>query len=204
LILILVSLIGSRAGFVIRNLDYFLIYPGKIPQFWLGGLTWSGALMGAVVALIGIHLIWKNPLGDLLDSYLPLIGAVSTAIWITSWWTGTGYGPETSAWFGISVQDMFGITAARWPFPVLGALLSAGWIAAAIFFPFKRGQKAGLRGLMGLVGLLAIELIFSFFMADPAPLWWGLRRESWIVMIMILLAAGGIYFLGKKDERGRT
>ena len=198
--LILIGLIGARAGFVIRNLDYFLIYPWKMPQLWLGGLTWPGALLGAAAALIGIYLIWKTPLTELLDSYLPLLGVVSTAIWITSWWTGSGYGPETSGWFGIPVQDLFGATAQRWPFPILGAVFSAGWTAAVILFPLKRDRKAGMRGLMGLLGLLVVEFLLSLFMADPAPIWWGFRRESWIAMILSLLTAGGLYLINAKDS----
>ncbi|NQS90980.1 MAG: prolipoprotein diacylglyceryl transferase, partial [Chloroflexi bacterium] len=45
-----ISLIGARIGFVIRNLTYFLKHVGEMPQFWLGGLSWPGALIGAVLA----------------------------------------------------------------------------------------------------------------------------------------------------------
>jgi prolipoprotein diacylglyceryltransferase len=202
--LILFSLIGSRIGYLARNLEYFLDHPGEIPQFWLGGLTWPGALIGGLIALVGVHLIWKEPFGELLDTYLPLMGILSTSIWLTSWWAGTGYGPETGAWFGIPVQDLFGQPANRWPFPVLGALLSAGWIAGVIFFPLKRGRKPGFRGLAGLLGLMVVVTVFSFFTVDPAPVLWGLRRVSWIGIFFVVITASGIYLLEKKEENGRT
>ena len=96
--IIVVSLISARVGFVLRNLSYFLEYPGQIPQFWLGGLSWPGALIGAVLGLVGIHLIWKESLGELADLYLPLLGVMSVGIWLLTWWSGIGFGPEVGAW----------------------------------------------------------------------------------------------------------
>ena len=202
--MIMISLLGSRIGYLIRNLDYFLDHPGEMPQFWLGGLSWPGALIGGLIALVGIHLIWKEPLGELIDIYLPLMGLVSASIWLTSWWTGTGYGPETAAWFGIPVEDIFGQISRRWPLPIVGALFSAGWIAGVIFFPLKRGRKPGFRGLAGLLGIVLIATVISFIAVDPAPVLWGLRRESWIGILLSLIAVGGIYLLDRKEDNDRT
>ena len=204
LVMIIISLVGSRIGYLIRNLDYFLDHPVEMPQFWLGGLSWPGALVGWLVALVSIHLIWKEPFGELIDTYLPLMGLVSASIWLTSWWTGTGYGPETGAWFGIPVNDLFGETSHRWPLPIIGALLSTGWIAGVIFFPLRRGRKPGFRGMAGLLGLVFIVTVLSFIAVDPSPVLWGLRRESWIGIFFTLITAGGLYLLDKKGENGRT
>ncbi len=202
--LLLIALIGARAGFVIRNLSYFADHPWQMPQFWLGGLVWPGALLAGGLALVGISLIWKEPLGELADSYLPLLGIVTASLWITSWWAGAGYGPETGAWFGIPVRDLFGVTASRWPFPILGALSSAGWAVGAVFFPIKRGSPSGYRALIGLSGLVVIRLVFSLLMADPAPVLWGLRRESWFSIGLVVLLAAGIYLLDRKEKNERA
>jgi len=184
---LLISLLGARIGFVLRNLSFFMDQPGKIPQFWLGGLTWPGAFIGAGLALLGIHLIWKENLGDLADLYLPLLGVMAFGLWLISWGTRSAYGPVTDAWFGIKVQDIFGVAQKRWPLPILGAVLSGGWIAGAILFPIKRHRSAGYRALIGSTGLIVINGLISFIKLDPAPVLWGFRWESWFSLIVLII-----------------
>lgn len=162
-----------------------------MPQIWLGGLSWPGALMGAGAALVGIHLIWKEPLGELADSYLPLVGTVAAAIWMAGWGAGVGYGPRTSAWFGIPVRDLFGVVENRWPLPILGAVLSAGWITGLILLPLKQWNvKPGWRAVFGFMGIVVINGIISIFRVDPAPLLWGLRGETWFSIALMVCIAG--------------
>ncbi|MCD6425519.1 MAG: prolipoprotein diacylglyceryl transferase [Anaerolineales bacterium] len=198
--IILTSLLGARVGFVLRNLVYFLEHPGQMPQFWLGGLSWPGALIGAGLAVVGIHLIWKEPLGELADQYLPLLGMMAFGTWLVSWGTGIGYGPEVEAWYGILVQDLYGLSLKRWPLPILGALLSGGWTAGVILFPIKRQRDHGFRALTGTAGLLAINGVISFFKIDPVPVLWGLRWESWFSLISLAIIM--IYlFMARTDEK---
>jgi len=197
--LIFISLLGARTGFVLRNLAYFLEYPGQMPQFWLGGLSWPGALIGAGLAVVGIHLIWKEPLGELADQYLPLMGVMAFGIWLMSWGTGIGYGPEVEAWYGITVLDIYGYSLVRWPLPILGALLSGGWIAGVILFPIKRQRDPGFRALIGMAGITAINGLISFFKVDPAPVLWGLRWESWF-SIVTLIGIMTYFFITRKNE----
>jgi len=201
--IIFISLLGARIGFVFRNLTYFLTHAIEIPQFWLGGLSWPGALIGAVLALVGVHLIWKEPLGELADGYLPLLGLIATGIWLAGWGTGTGYGPQTKAWFGILVQDSFGLISKRWPMPILGAFLSTLWITGVILFPLKRTRKPGFRSMLGIVGLVSINGLISFFRVNPAPVLWGLRWESWISLVIVVLVVI-IYLVVRKIEKNEN
>lgn len=198
IILTLAILIGSRLSFVAKNFSYFQDYPLELPQFWLGGLSWPGGLLGAVVGMVLVHLIWKEPWGELIDGYLAFFGLLAVGIWLAGWGVQAGYGPVTESWFGVPVKDFFGLVKLRWPLPILGAVLSAGWTAGAIFYPLKRGVNPGFRGLLGATGLIAINGILSFFRVDPAPSLWGLRYESWISLL--LLAAALIYFYLTKQK----
>jgi len=198
--IILISLLSARAGFVFRNLAYFLDHPGQIPQFWLGGLSWPGALIGAGLAMGGIHLIWKEPLGEMADQYLPLLGVMAFGAWLSSWGTGIGYGPEVEAWYGIPVQDLYGFALKRWPLPILGALLCGGWTAGVILFPINRHRDPGFRALIGTTGIVAINGVISFLKVDPAPVLWGLRWESWFSLIFLAIMM--IYFfITRIDEK---
>ena len=193
------SLIGARIGFVLRNFSYFKINSVEIPQLWLGGLSWPGALLGAAVALAAIHFIWKEPLGEMADHLLPLYGLLVVAAWLTSWGAGVGYGPITDAWFGLPVRDQLGLLIWRWPLPILGALFSGLWVTGSILFPLKRNHKPGSRALIALAGTTGINLIVSIFKVDPAPIFRGLRWESWF-SILFFAAPVIVYFLLKDDK----
>jgi prolipoprotein diacylglyceryltransferase len=182
------SLIGARTGFVLRNLPYFKINPVEIPQLWLGGLSWPGALIGFTLALVAIHLLKKEPLGEMADSFLPLIGVMVLAAWLTGWWSGVGYGHQTSAWYGIAVRDILGLVSKRWPLPILGAVFSGAWIIGTILFPLKRVRKPGFRAVLAIAGLTGINLSLSFFREDPAPQFLSLRWESWFSIAFLVCA----------------
>jgi prolipoprotein diacylglyceryltransferase len=200
IILALLMLIGARLALVVRDFSYFQERPIEIPQLWLGGLSWFGTVLGAAAGILLVHLIWKEPLGELVDSYLAFYGLMAAGIWLTGWGSQSGYGPTTESWFGIPVKDIFGQVKNRWPLPILGGVLSAAWTAGVIFFPLKRRMNPGFRGMMGVAGLILINGIASFFRVDPAPSLWGLRYESWL---SILLFAGTLlyfYLIRPKDR----
>ena len=191
--LLFAGLLGARIGYILLNWSFFRNHADQMPQIWLGGLSWQGALMGAGIALLGIHLIWKEPLAELADSYLPLVGTVAVAIWMTGWGAGVGYGPRTNAWFGIPVRDLFGVIENRWPLPILGAVLSAGWITGLVLLPLKQWKvKPGWKAVLGITGIVVINGVISLFRVDPAPLLWGIRGEVWFSIALLVCIGGTI------------
>jgi prolipoprotein diacylglyceryltransferase len=200
LILALTILIGSRLSFAVRNFQYFQDHPLEIPQFWLGGLSWPGAILGAAAGILLVHWIWKEPLGELIDSYLAFYGLLAVGLWLAGWGSQSGYGPTTEAWFGIPVKDIFDLVKRRWPLPILGAALSACWTAGVIFFPLKRRRNPGFRGMLGITGLIVCNGIGSFFRVDPAPSLWGYRQESWISVLLFAGTLVYLYLIRLKEE----
>jgi len=198
--ILFVSLIGARIGFVLRNFSYFKLNPLEIPQLWLGGLSWPGALLGAIIALVIIHLIWKEPPGELADHLLPLFGVMVMAVWLTSWGGGIGYGPITDAWYGLPVRDQLGLLTKRWPLPILGTIFSGLWVTGTILFPLKKIHKPGTRALIGMVGVVGINLIISLFKVDPAPYYLGLRWESWFSILILITSIGLTFFLKENQN----
>lgn len=198
LIVVGLSAIGARLSYVLVNLGYYRGHLLEIPQFWQGGLSWPGALAGAALAVPLVHWIWKESLGELADGYLPLLGTLAVGIWLAGWGAGLGYGPAADAWFGIPVQDIFGVAERRWPLPILGAALSGAWTAGAILVPLRRRHPGGSRALLGLGGLLAINALLSFLRVDPAPLLLGLRWETWISLAALAAVGSGYYLLTRE------
>ncbi len=198
-----VSLLSARIGFVLRNFSYFKINLVEIPQLWLGGLSWPGALIGFGLALVGIHWIRKESLGELADSFLPLVGTLVLGVWLTSWGSRIGYGPSLNAWFGIPVRDILGLVSRRWPLPLIGAVASTAWMIATILFPLKKIRQPGYRSLLALAGIMAINGLISIFRADPAPLFLNLRWESWFSIVILAGAAFLIFLQREKPIDGK-
>jgi prolipoprotein diacylglyceryltransferase len=197
---LVVSLFSARLGYIIQNFSYFKENLIKIPQLWLGGLSWPGAILGSLVALFAIHLIWKEPLGEMADRLLPLFGVMVLAVWLTGWGAGIGYGPVTESWFGIPVRDQVGLLTRRWPLPILGGLISAGWVVGAILFPLKKNHGAGSRALIAVIGVAGINFVCSIFRVDPAPIFLGLRWESWFSVLFVVAGIIGLFTNRDSEE----
>lgn len=194
------SLVGGRAGYIVQNFRYYQSHLIEIPQFWLGGMTWAGGLVGLLVFITACQVFWDEQALNLLDVYLPLIGLASAAIWLGDWGSGAGYGPQTESWIGIPIQDIYGNVSPRWPLPIIGALGSMGWTAFVVFYPVERWLGNRLwQGGVGLIGLVAISGIISFFEVDPAPRLWGLKIETWLSLIMVIV--GLVIFQVTRSEK---
>ena len=64
---LLSALISGRAAYVSLNWEYFQDQIFEIPQVWLGGLAWPGALAGAIFGTIIVAWISEIPVGVLVD-----------------------------------------------------------------------------------------------------------------------------------------
>lgn len=172
------ALLGSRAVTVAVNFNYYQTHPGEIVQVWLGGLSGIGALAGGILALFIVAQWWKIPGGLLADTLLPLAGALTVTAWLGCWVDRCGYGVPSNAWWAIPGRDEWGVLAYRVPVQQMGATLTL-----IFFWLLDRVGKclpvAGLNASIGVFGLSAVVFGLSYFRADPAPIWHGLRLEAW-------------------------
>ncbi|RLD11880.1 MAG: hypothetical protein DRI56_00005 [Chloroflexota bacterium] len=196
------ALLGARAGFILRNWGYFQSHVPEIPQIWLGGLAWSGAVIGAFLTLWAVSLTTKHHLGKLADTMLPLLGTLAASLWLANWVNGNTYGPLTNSWWGLPITNQFGEIARRWPLSAFGAILSGVLVFGA---EWARGRWwtniPGRGAILGTFGLSLTTLIISLFRVNPAPRLWGLRWESWFA-ILFTIAAAVVFFVIGKDVEG--
>jgi len=195
--IVLGGLIGARAAYAGVHWGYFRAHFNQVWQVFLGGLSWPGALTGAGLTLILVAALTQKSLGTLADALLPLLWTVSVSAWLGCWVDGCAYGIPVHAWWGIPGRDEWGVFSGRVPVQLIGAVLTVAiiwlldWSRSRLRVP---GQAASL-------GLLALSLqLFglSFLRADPAPVWQGLRLDSWAALSFSVVAAFFLLLLARK------
>jgi len=178
------AIAGGRIAYITVNWDYFQNHIFDIPQVWLGGIAWPGALIGGIFAIVLVAWLYGSSAMILIDRLLPLIASLSVVVWLGCWVTGCAYGPVSD--FGLPAKDEWGIWSRRVPLQLIGAILTI-----ALFWGIDRlrHQKEdlapGLAGSLGLGGLSLILLGLSYLRVDPYPLYNGLRLETWAALIFL-------------------
>ena len=183
------ALLGSRLGYVLAHWSYFQKQPLEFFQFWSGGLSGSGALMGGCLAVLLVSLLIHQHPGKVADRLLPLGAALVAGAWLACWISGAAYGRETSAWWGLPSADELGFYARRFPVQALGVLAALAWYALlesrqSLFDRLPAGSAASLWLLGTALSLFGL----SFLRGDPARIVGSLRLDALGDLATILLA----------------
>lgn len=181
------ALMGARIGFVVEHLPYYSKHLNEIPQFWLGGLNWQGALAGGLIAppLIASAVHWKL---ELVEEHLSrLVMPLGIAGWAGLWVSGLGYGTklEGTFWWAMPAVDESGVVSLRTPLQPIAILSLAVFLGVLELWLHQRKQPS-LRAPLTFLIFSADMLLLSFLRADPAPMLFGLRIETWLAMIYTL------------------
>jgi len=186
---ILGGIVGGHLMYVGVNWAYFQGHPGEILQLPLGGFSWGGVVIGALVTMLLLTTLGYRPLPWIIDMAFPLLAAVTIAAWLACWLDGCAYGFTTSTWYAVLAKDEWGSLATRWPLQLVGALITLViLIGVELSRRRKRDWISGARGSIGIFGLCLQWWILSTLRADPAPLWKGQRSETWLAMVFTILA----------------
>lgn len=193
LFVLIFSLAGARLSFVLHNLAYFNTHRIEIPLMWLGGLTWPGAVLGALLALAVLVVRYRSPRtgrlspGWLCDQLYPSLPTVAIGAWLGSWQAGSGYGAlaPSGVWWAIPAAAEDGLLLLRWPVQPLAAL-SLLVFFALLELRVEPMRPAGRISCLALTGLLLHLLIFTGLVADPSPYWNGLRLDTWMALLMLI------------------
>ena len=181
------ALVVGRAAYVAPNWEYFQNHLIEIPQVWLGGLAWPGALAGAILGTFVVAWISEIRFVVLVDRLLPLLASLSVAVWLGCWITGCAYGPE-SGW-GLPAKDEWGFWKNRVPLQLIGAILTvASFWGIDRFRQRKKNLAPGLTASLGFGLLCVILLGASVLRADPYPVYSGLRLETWAALALLLIS----------------
>jgi prolipoprotein diacylglyceryltransferase len=199
LVALTLGVVGGRVGYVAAHWTYFQDRHSQILKYWLGGLSWHGAFVGALVGLaiycrVRKVSFWR--LADELALVAPLVGA---AAWMGCLLAGCSYGRELgeSHWLAADLPDLFGVWALRYNVQTL----AAGWslVTAVALWALPQPSPAGARtGLfMALYG--AGLGLMDPLRGDVVPQWRVWRLD---VLLDWTSAAAGVLVVGVAFLRG--
>ncbi|MBN2501444.1 MAG: prolipoprotein diacylglyceryl transferase [Anaerolineales bacterium] len=193
------ALLGGRAAFVIYQWPYFQTNLIEIPQVWLGGLFWPGAVLGGLVAVAIFAAVNHIQFAPLVDNLIPLVIALSVSGWLACWLDGSAYGAQSTAWYALPAWDEWSMLNLRVPTQLLGALLTTG-LYSLLQFLIPRLIDSGQAASITLLGLGLINYALTYLRVDPMLIWNGLRLDAWAGIGMATLGLVGLLGLWVRNR----
>ncbi|PKN95692.1 MAG: hypothetical protein CVU42_06830 [Chloroflexi bacterium HGW-Chloroflexi-4] len=178
------AILGARLVFVAAYQSYFSTHTQEISLITLGGLSWPGALAGAILFAFLSLLIFRLPLLEGLDRLSRMLLPLGVTIWLGAWKTGIAFGQLLPAgtWWGMMLRDESGLTALRVPVQPV-ALISLLLVLGLIEWLLRLIKKDGLKAAVSFLVLSLHSLLFSFMRYDSVQRLYGLRLDSWAAII---------------------
>lgn len=185
-----VGLLAGRLVFVLLNGAYFAENPGQAWFIWQGGLNMQAALLGGLATAVLWWRFTQRPVAPFLDLIAPGLAILFAAGWAACWFEGCAYGREAPpGLLAAPLPDDFGVVAVRYQTQLVGATLSAVVAIMAGWWLWRRPSGARRPALLFLVTLCLLvggHALVSLLRGDPAPVWWGVRAD---VVVDLLLVA---------------
>jgi hypothetical protein len=160
--------IGARVAFIFLHWSYYQIHQNEILQIWMGGLHWSGAILGGLILILLFAGIRNRSLSHLLDELFPLWVVLSVFLWISDagntniqsniWFLSqqpNSFITSFSSWFGAGIILLAGAIIDHKRFRNL-TLLFMVWqfVVLAMFSFLFPGNSPG-------IGLMTLDIILS-------------------------------------------
>ncbi|MDA8236909.1 MAG: prolipoprotein diacylglyceryl transferase [Chloroflexi bacterium] len=203
----LAALVGGRLLFVLQNdLPALADHPAHVLMVWMGGLSFYGGLVGALVALAVFARRRQVPFLAALDVAAPaaaigqaighvgcLLGGDSYGLPTDAPWAVIYRNPSAMAPLGVPLQPTQAYEA------ILLALLFAGlWASRRRLIAAGDGVTAAAY----LAGVAGIRFVL-FFLRDEAPVAFGLKTAQLIGLGIAGLAIL-IFVVARRRARGMS
>jgi len=183
------AVIGARLVYVFLQWGYFKSHLLEIVALWSGGLSWFGAVLGAIAMVLVIAARWHTTLFKIADSLAPMIPPLAISSWLGCWLIGVAYGSTAppGAFWAVPSQDELGVVAPRFPLQIVAAI---SMLVYAFILDIRkpRFDREGKKISWMLLGLGLNLAIFMPLRADPAPILLGLKIYTWAAIIFLLFS----------------
>jgi len=195
------GLLLGRALYVLAHWPYFRDHLLEGLQFWHGGLSSTGAVMGGILAVLVLCHVQGRSHHTLLDLLAPAAALFSILAWLGCMSTGCAYGletrPDQSFLWSISAElpDLRGLRAPRVAVQALGAWWSTLTLATLMKFRHT-GRTFPLWLMLHAMGNVGL----GFLRQDLEPALAGLAPTQWANLALTLLAVSLLLFSNPPPE----
>lgn len=184
------AILGARMVFAAAYQVYFSTHTQEIFRITMGGLSWPGALAGAILFAWLSLLVFRLPHLEGLDRLSRMLLPLATAVWLGGWQAGIAFGQLLPAgtWWGMMLRDESGLTALRVPVQP-AAVVSLLLVLGLIEWLLRSTQRDGLKAAVSFFVLSLHCLLFSFMRYDSVQSVFGLRLDTWAAIFFTAFAS---------------
>lgn len=191
---VIFGFLGARLAYVSTHLSRFEGEWWKVIAIWEGGLAiYGGLAIGAIVLVIYARK-WGASLPDLLDSFAPAVPAAQAIGRFGNYFNQELFGTPTDLPWGLEIAPQyrppeFAEFETFHPTFLYESLLNTGLVFLIIWtgnrFPSMRGRLIGLY----FMGYGVIRFLMELIRTDTTFRFWGLSRNGWVSIAVIILGA---------------
>ena len=196
------GIVGGRIGFVVGNVEAFSEDWVRALRIWEGGLSFHGAFLGGLAALILVGYLQSRSAGQGVLPYLlrladTLTLSLATGLffgWIACLLGGCVYGAMGEGLGYAVLPDLYGVEASRFATQAVGAGLTL-ILLAAFWLLRRRWPFSGAAFLMFLLLYFTGVFFLEFTRGDEAIYVSSWRLAQIVDLALVVLAGAGLLAL---------
>ena len=187
--------LGARLFYVfVYNFEYYLQHPEHMLAIWRGGLSFHGAFLGLVIAMMLVARKYQISFWNISDS-LAACSPIGLGLGrLGNFINGELYGRPTDGSWGVIFPD--GGPQPRHPSQLYEALLEGGVLFLLMIF-FRKRVAPGRLSCLYAIFYGSFRFIVEYFREPDSQLGFVLFHLSMGQLLSLLLILAGLIFLEK-------
>jgi phosphatidylglycerol:prolipoprotein diacylglycerol transferase len=204
------GIVGGRIGFVLGNLEVFSENWARALRIWEGGLSFHGAFLGGLAALILVGYLQFRSAGQggVLSYLLKLADTLTLGLavglvfgWIACLLGGCAYGAMGEGLGYAVLPDLYGVEASRFATQAVGAGFSLA-LLVVFWLLRRRWPFSGAAFLMLLLLYFTGVFFLEFTRGDEAIYLSSWRLAQVVDLALAVLAGAGLLALWWRARGG--
>ena len=206
LVIILTSIVGARANYVVANWSEYANDLASIPKVWQGGMVYLGGFIGAMLGGLGYLTLRRLPYGPYYDMFSPAVPFACALGRVGCFLNGCCYGVACSLPWAMHFPARTGAgPELRHPTQIYEMLMLFG-ITAFMHWYYMRNRRPGLAMVMFVYLYSLDRFIIEFFRAESTyeHYLFGLTLGQSTSILCVAVAAVAHLWIVKRTAPGLT